>query len=223
MTFYKGDAVTIMKTLETHSVNLIYTNPPFNGATRNQWDSVINWKEWFAEAFRILTPNGNIVMHCSVPFNYTLIREAPVPPSYSWYWKKEGTTLPFIAKIQPLRCVEEILVWKGKKAPYYPQRVGSEERVVTVDGKSSYYGNTTKRPPMTVIGRYQTHFLDMRREIDGFSTRPQEMVRLIYDSYSKEGDTVLDTFCNDGMSSQCCEGRHWIGIDLFHEPTKLRK
>ena len=31
------------------------------------------------------------MIHCSVPFNYTLIREAPKAPSYSWYWKKEAT------------------------------------------------------------------------------------------------------------------------------------
>ena len=214
--------MNVMKTLDTASIDLIYTNPPFNGATRNKWDTKINWKEWFDEAFRVLKPTGNIVLHCAIPFNYTLIREAPCVPSYTWYWKKDNVTLPFIAKIQPMRCVEEILVWKCPKGQYFPQRVGTEERIVHNNGKSSYYGAITKQEPKKVIGKLQTHFLEMDREIDGFSTRPRDMVRLIYDSYSKEGDVVLDTFCNDGMSSQCCEGRHWIGIDLFHEPTKLK-
>lgn len=223
MTFYQGDAITVMKTLGDHTVNLIYTNPPFNGATKNKWDTVINWPDFFKEAFRLLTPNGTLILHCAVPFNYTLIRDAPRSPDYSWYWKKEGTTNPYIAKIQPLRCVEEILVWKGKGASYYPQRVGNEERTFTSNGNSTYYGYVYELKPQTVKGKYQTHFLNMKREIDGFSTRPKDMIRLIYDSYSKAGDTVLDPFCNNAVSSTCCPGRQWIGIDLFHEPTYLQQ
>lgn len=211
-----------MKTLEDHSVDLIYINPPFNGATKNKWDSVIDWVAWFNEADRLLKPTGNIVIHCAVPFNYQLIRSAPRPPSYSWYWKKENTTLPFIAKTQPMRCVEEILVWRGPKGQFFPQRVGTEKRIVQSKGQSSYYGSCTPQPIQEVIGKYQTHFLEMSREIVGFSTRPKKMIELIYNSYSKEGDTVLDCFCNDGFTSQCCEGRVWIGIDLFHEPSRLK-
>ena len=72
-----------------------------------------------------------------------------------------------------------------------------------------------------VKGKYRTHFLDMDREVDGFSTRPKGLIRLIYDSYSKAGDVVLDPFCNNGISSTCCPGREWIGIDLLHEPTHM--
>lgn len=221
MTFYKGDAIHIMKTLEDQSIDLIYINPPFNGATKNKWDSVIDWVEWFHQADRLLKPTGNIVIHCSIPFNYTLIRSAPRPPSYSWYWKKENTTLPFIAKIQPMRCVEEILVWRGPKGQFFPQRIGTEKRILHNNGKSSYYGSVTPQKPQEVIGKYQSHYLEMAREIHGFSTRPKKMIELMYNCYSKDGDIVLDCFCNDGFSSQCCKGRQWIGIDLFHEPTRL--
>jgi site-specific DNA-methyltransferase (adenine-specific) len=220
--FHQGDAITIMKTMDDHTVDLIYSNPPFNGATKNKWDTVIDWPVFFSEAFRLLKPNGNLILHCAVPFNYTLIRSAPQPPSYSWYWKKERVTLPFIAKYQPLRCVEEILVWKAPKGNYYPQRVGNQERTFTSKGNSTYYGNTVELRPQTVKGTYQTHFLDMKREIDGFSTRPKAMIRMLYDSYSKVGDTVLDPFCNDGLSSTCCHGRNWIGIDLFHKPKHFK-
>lgn len=221
MTHYKGDAIEIMKGLETASVDLIYTNPPFNGATRNTWDKKIDWALFFKEARRLLKPTGNIVLHCAVPFNYTLIREAPSPPSYSWYWKKENVTCPFLAKTQPLRIVEEILVWRGERGQYFPQRVGTEERTYRASGKSSYYGAVSEQEPQTVQGKYQTHYLEMAREIDGFSTRPRDMIRLLYNAYSKEGDTVLDPFCNNALSAICCPGRHWIGIDLLHEPTYL--
>ena len=222
--FFRGDAVKMMKThIPTASVDLLYADPPFDGATRNSWDRVVDWPAFFAEAFRVLKPAGTLVLHSSVPFNYTLIRAAPKPPSYSFYWKKESTTNPFIAKVQPLRNTEEILVWRNKKTTYYPQRVGTEERTVYSQGESSYYGACTPQKKQTVIGHYQTHHIDMKREIEGFSTRPRELMRLIYDSYSKAGDTVLDTFCYNGISSTCCPGRKWIGVDLIHIPKYLTR
>jgi len=223
MTHYKGDAIEVMKGLEAQSIDLIYTNPPFNGVTKNKWDTVVDWKAFFAEADRLLKPTGNIVLHCAVPFNYTLIRDAPTPPSYSWYWKKDNVSCPFIAKKQPLRIVEEILVWKGERGQYFPQRVGTEKRTYHSNGKSSYYGATASQERKQVTGRYQTHLMEMKREIDGFSTRPAQMIRLLYDAYSKEGDTVLDPFCNNALSATCCPGRRWIGIDLLHDPIYLEK
>lgn len=220
--FYKGDAVEMMKKhIPTASVDLLYADPPFDGATKNSWDRIINWPAFFTEAFRVLKPSGILVLHSSIPFNYQLIRSAPRPPSYSWYWKKDGNTLPFIAKIQPLRNTEEILVWKGKKAQYFPQRVGTEKRTFTSQGASSYYGASSPQKEQTVVGYYQTHHIEMAREVDGFSTRPKALIKLIYNSYSKPGDTVLDPFCYNGVSSTCCSGRKWIGIDLLHIPKYL--
>lgn len=131
--------------------------------------------------------------------------------------------MSLLSKKQPLRIVEEILVWKGKNGQFFPQRVGDEERTMTSNGKSTYYNPTKKQEAQVVHGRYQTHFMDVKREIDRFSTRPKQMIRLFYDTYSKEGDVVLDPFCNNALTSTCCPGRTWIGIDLFHEPTHLKK
>lgn len=220
--FYKGDSIAMMKKhIPTGSVDLLYADPPFDAATRNSWDRPLDWPAFFAEAFRVLKPSGTLVLHCSVPFNYQLIRYAPRPPSYSWYWTKDGNTLPLIAKIQPLRNTEEILVWKGKKAQYFPQRVGTEKRTFTSQGTSSYYGACSPQKQQTVIGKYQTHHISMAREVDGFSTRPKALIKLMYNSYSKPGDVVLDPFCYNGISSTCCSGRRWIGIDLLHIPKYL--
>ena len=210
------------KHILTASVDLVYIDPPF-ATTQNWWDSKIDWKVWFEEAFRILKPTGNIVIHCSMPFTYELIRQAPHAPNYHWIWNKINCTNPFISKIEPRRCCEEILVWKGKgpKVQYFPQRVGTEKRTFTSKGQSSYYGACTPQKEQTVIGKYQTHFVDMGREIDGFSTRPKALIRLMYDTYSKPGDTVLDCFAYNGISSTCCPGRRWIGIDLLHIPKYL--
>lgn len=208
------------KHIRDKSINLIYIDPPF-GTTKNKWDESLDWSKLFKEFFRVLTDDGMLVIHCSIPFNYELIRAAPKPPSHSWYWLKDSPTSPLLANIQPLRQVEEVLVWKNKKPTYYRQQIGTEERKSHWMTKTDYYGKTRKTKATIIKGKTRSHFLQMPRCLDGFSTRPAEMCELFINSYSKEGDTVLDCFCYKGLTSTCCKNRKWIGIDKHFFPVKM--
>jgi site-specific DNA-methyltransferase (adenine-specific) len=221
--FYKGDVFDILKkNIPSKSVSLLYIDPPF-GTTQNTWDESLDWKKLFVEMFRVLKDDGTLVIHCSIPFNYQLIREAPKPPSHSWYWLKDSHTCPLISKIQPLRQVEEVLVWKNKKATYYPQKLGSDPQRSTYMTKSDYFGEDKKNKTITINkGKFRTHFLQLKRNLDGFSTRPDELVKLMIDSYSKEGDTILDLFCYNGLSYKLKGNRRWIGIDKYFFPKYFR-
>jgi site-specific DNA-methyltransferase (adenine-specific) len=221
--FQRGDSLQLIKKIKSETVNLLYIDPPF-GTTAQFWDEKIDWEKLFPEMFRVLKDTGMLVIHCSVPFNYELIRAAKIPPAYSWYWKKEGVPTNYLnANHQPLRCVEEILVWKKKKNTYYRQQIGDEERVSYWASPSDYYGTIKERKKTIVKGKTRTHFLEMKRSIDGFSTRPKEMVELMIKSYSAEGDTVLDLFCYKGLSGLVCRDlkRNWIGFDKYHSPDLL--
>jgi site-specific DNA-methyltransferase (adenine-specific) len=218
--FYKGDVFNILKSqIKEKSVNLIYINPPF-GTTQNFWDEKIDWKKLFIEMFRVIKDDGMIVIHCSIPFNYELIRAAPKKPSHSWYWYKDcAPTFCLGTNYQPLRIVEEILVWKNKKATYYRQQIGTETKTVSrgvMNG--TYYGKTTAET-YTITGKTRTHFINMKRDIQGFSTRPKELCELMINSYSKEGDTILDLFCYKGLTYRCKGNRRWIGIDKYFMPN----
>lgn len=223
-TFYRGDCLEQLKKMESQSVDLIYTDPPY-GTTGQFWDHKLDWPAIFTECFRVLKPTGNLVLHCSVPFNYTLIRAAPRPPSFSFYWKKNIKTNFLNCNKQPVRQVEEILVYKMPKAKYYPQRMGTEKRVISSGGYPSNYfaGSTPKMVKKEVVGFTQTHLLEMPVALDGFSTRPVEMLELMLKSFSKEGDTVLDLTCYKGISGvvACQLGRRWIGVDKYHFPALL--
>lgn len=219
--FIRGDALKTLKSqIKSKSIDLIYFDPPF-GTTRQVWDEKQDWPAIFTECFRVLKDRGMLVIHCSIPFNYELIRAAPKPPSHSWYWLKESPTCPLIANQQPLRQVEEILVWKNKRNAYYRQQIGDEPRVVQNSSGSDYYMRNIHAGEHILRGKTRSHFLNMRRSLDGFSTRPKEMIQLMIDSYSQAGDTVLDLFCYKGISSTCCAGRKWIGIDKNFYPMLL--
>lgn len=221
--FYKGDCVEQMRKLPSASVDFIYFNPPF-ATTYQPWDEELPWTEVFEECFRLLTRRGTLAIHCSVPFNYLLIRAAPRPPSYSWYWDKMATTTPLLAKRQPLRQMEEILVWT-RNGKYNPQRVGTEVRRVHRNGRTRYVNMDTVMPPITetVVGRYQTHLIKMPRTIRGFATRPDALIELMVKSYTDEGDTILDPTCYEGLSGVIAKRmeRRWIGIDKHFLPRLL--
>ena len=225
--YYQGDNLTIIrKHIESKSVDLIYFNPPF-GTTKQKWDELLDWTHLFEEFFRILKDDGMLVIHCSVPFNYTLIRNAPKTPLYSWYWEKDNVTNPLLAKYQPLRTTEEILVWANKRTRYYPQSVGDGVREYTPRGGcgTGYYDKAMELDRKTVKGKLRTHHIAMKRDIDGFSTRPRELIELIIKSYTKEGDTILDPTCYMGVCGVVAKGlkRRWIGIDKHFLPEKLMK
>lgn len=223
-TFYSADCLQQMQKLKSESLDLIYWNPPF-GITQQPWDEKLDWKKLFPECFRLLKSTGMLAIHCSVPFNYTLIRDAPRAPNYSWYWNKKHHTSPLLAKHQPLRKVEEVLVWKKNKNTYYPQRVGDEERV-TVSAVKSKYFNTVKNEEKVrteVKGYYQTHYIECDKVYRNLATRPESMLELFIKSYTKEGDTILDPTCHKGISGRVAKrlGRKWIGIDKYYYPTEI--
>lgn len=223
--FVKGDCVDVLMNQKSKSVKLIYFDPPF-ATTHHFWDQPLDWKEVFAQCFRVLTDDGTLVIHCSIPFNYELIRTAPRPPTYSWYWKKNRHTGFLSSRFQPLRCVEEVLVWRNKKTTYYPQRIGDEEHIIGKKGKRNcgyFAGDIPEMPQQIVKGRLPKHILEYPVALDDYSTRSQEMIEFFYKSYSQEGDVVMDLTCYKGISGVVAKrlGRHWIGCDKFHYPTLL--
>lgn len=222
-TFYKGDCLHHMQRLPSKSIDFIYFNPPF-ATTYQPWDEALPWPDIFREAFRLLKEDGTLAIHSSIPFNYTLIRAAPRAPNYSWYWDKQATTTPLLAKKQPLRCVEEILVWT-QKVKYNPQRIGDEIRTVKSRAVTPYVNQQTLVPleVATVKGKYQTHLISVPRTIRGFATRPDSLIELFIKSYTNEGDTVLDPTCYHGLSGRIAKHlkRKWIGIDKHFLPIEL--
>ena len=219
--FYHGDVYKILDgQIKDKSIDLIYIDPPF-GTTGQWWDSKLNWEKLFEHFFRVLKNTGMLVIHCSIPFNYELIKAAPKPPSYTWYWDKQECTNYLNANNQPLRRMEEILVWKNKKVSYYRQQIGDEITSRKSCKKNDYVEGSLYDNTLTIQGKTRSNLISMKRHTQGFSTRPAELVKLMIDSYSKPGDTILDCFCYKGLSYTQSAGRKWVGIDLNFIPPVL--
>jgi len=220
-TYIQGDIHKVIKTLQTNTIDLIYTNPPY-GTTANEWDKPLNWKELWTDMWRILKPNGVIVLHASKPFSYKLIQSQT--PNYNYSWIKKAHTNFFHAKKQPLRKVEEVYVFYKKKHTYNPQMIG-DDIITSVNGASKkYYGDNShvkdsngNFTTSTHVGRYPTDVLEFERTIRGGKTISDDMIDFFIKTYSNEKDLVLDmTTHNKVVGNRVIElKREFIGIDLI--------
>ena len=178
----------------------------------------------FKEMWRVLKPDGIIVLHSSMPFTYELLKYET--PKYHYSWKKNNSTGFFQAKLQPLRDIEEVLIYYKNRGTYNPQMVGNEfykKRYNKQNDSQNNYGHrenisksfTSENEGHT--GKYPTTFLEfpVRKDKTGIN-RPDEMMDFFIKTYSNEGDYVLDMTChNDYTSKRCNElKRNFLGIDI---------
>ena len=216
--FYVGNCHDLIKELEGNSVDLIYINPPF-ASTNQPWDTKLRWNELFSEMHRVVKPEGNIVIHTAIPFTYEIIRHER--PNYHFAWVKTRPTGHLNAKKEPLRDIEEILVYKNSpKSNYYPQMNGEEEHSSKRDNpKGTKYTQQQKSYESKHKGSYPRLFLGKYPHITQKNTPKSihdEITRFIINSYTQEGDVIFDFCCCDKGNGTIAESmnRNYIGTDI---------
>lgn len=105
-----------MKQIPDSSVDAIICDPPY-GITECAWDKALPYDHMWKAYKRILKPAGTAVIFAAQPFTTDLINSNRTGFRYCWYWKKNYVTGAPFAKVQPMRCIEDICVfYKGASA-----------------------------------------------------------------------------------------------------------
>ena len=229
--YIEGDIHDVIKTLETDSIDFIYTDPPF-GTTQASWDKGLNWEELFPEMWRVLKPRGIICLYASIPFTYELLQFEK--PKYHYSWKKNKVTCFFGAKKFPLRQIEEIFIYYKKPGTYNPQMVGKEWNKKHYwkvgNDKQKYYGVRKNIEKAYVskteghTGKYPTTFKDWKVRSDGSGiSRTDEQIDYFIKTYSNEGDTILDMTNHTHYVGDRCKllNRNYLGIDIKQTSENL--
>jgi site-specific DNA-methyltransferase (adenine-specific) len=115
----QGDCLEKMRDIPDGSIDMILCDPPY-GTTACKWDSIIPLKPMWEQLKRIIKPNGAIVMTASQPFTTTLIASNMKMFRYCWVWDKKKAGNIFLAKIQPMKVHEDIVVFGIKTPTFYP-------------------------------------------------------------------------------------------------------
>lgn len=114
----QGNCLIELSNVPDNSVELVLTDPPY-GTTACKWDSVIDLDIMWLQLNRVLVPDGVIALMANEPFTSVLITSNLKGFKYRWDWVKNKSTGFLNAKKQPLRCVEDVVIfyYKGEILP----------------------------------------------------------------------------------------------------------
>ena len=127
-TLHNGDCLQVMPSIPSGSIDAIITDLPY-GTTACKWDTIIPFEPMWKEVKRVLKQNGAFITTASQPFTSALIMSNPSWFKYEWIWDKEIPGNPMLAKVQPLKTHENIVVFCEGSPTYNPQMMKSKRRV----------------------------------------------------------------------------------------------
>ena len=221
----KGDCLERMKEIESGSVDLILTDPPY-GTTACKWDSVIDLPLMWEQLKRIIKSNGAIVMTASQPFTTILISSNIKMFKYCWVWDKGVGVNFFHVKKQPLKVTEDVCVFYNKQATYNPVMAKREKPIKKsnnnvgessgyfVDGQSDkYIGRVYEEAYPSVILKFSTRSAGSRGIHP--TQKPVALMEYLIKTYTNENETVLDFTFGSGTTGVACmnTNRKFIGIE----------
>jgi len=202
--------------LEDNKYQLIYFNPPFK-FFEVKWDKEhLDYNILWKEMWRVLKPNGCIIIHSSQRFTGYLINTQPKYFKYFYIWNRHNKSNFLQAKSQPLRQTEEICVFYKHPPTYNPQmKLLDKPRTFKKRGKSQLYTRCKEIGEKTYTHSYPTNLLEYRTR-KGIFSRRQELTDFIVNTYTNKGDDVLDLTCGDGITGKSCIDleRNYLGIDI---------
>lgn len=234
-----GDCLERMKEIPDGGVDMVLCDLPY-GTTACSWNSVIPMELLWSEYKRIIIGSGAIVLFGSQPFTTTLISSNIKDFKYCWVWEKNRPTNFAHAKNKPMKKHEDICVFSSgttvhasqskTRMPYYPQ--GLTEIVgKKVTKKASEKTDTffSDRPGHREFTRNFTNYPHSMLE---FSTdqlglhptaKPVALCEYLINTYSLEGQTVLDNTMGSGTTGVACvnTNRNFIGIEMDENYFKI--
>lgn len=221
----KGDCLERMKEIESGSVDLILTDPPYN-TTSCSWDLQIPFEAMWFELKRIIKPKGAIVLFGIEPFSSFLRCSNIKMFKYDWYWQKERPTNVMQVKRRAGKVVETISVFYSSQCLYNPQKTvhTGELRTnkikngtlgVLIDSKSNVptsYQDDGTRYPIQVL-KFNRDCLKSNLHP---TQKPVALMEYLIKTYTNENDLVLDFTMGSGTTGVACvnTNRKFIGIEM---------
>ena len=240
---YNGDCLEVMDKLIADGVKVdaIITDPPY-GTTACKWDTIIPFDKMWVRLNKLIKPNGAIVFTSSQPFTSALVASNYEMFKYSLVYEKTTPTGHLNAKIMPLRCHEDILIFGKGKLVYNPQKTFGHPRKVSsaksraksiarnnlkekvynneIEEKVSDY-DSTERYPRSVL-KFST---DKQKSTLHPTQKPVALMEYLIKTYTNENETVLDFTAGSGTTGVACKNtnRNFIGIELDEKYFNIAK
>lgn len=229
---YQEDALSFLQIMIDKGIKpaCIITDPPFN-TTQCSWDTLIPFDKMWELLNQFDCP---IILFGNEPFSSALRLSNLKNYKYDWVYQKTTPTGHLNAKKQPLRVVENVMVFYKKQGIYNPQKTdGHQRKIASASSRSKsivraletdkVYNNeipdkvcdydSTERYPINV----QIFSTDKQKSSIHPTQKPVGLMEYLVKTYSNEGDYVIDFTCGSGSTGVACmkSNRKFIGNDLY--------
>ena len=215
----QGDCLELMNGIPNKSVDMIFADLPY-GTTACSWDSIIDLDKLWLQYERVIKDNGAIVLTASQPFTTKLINSNLTLFKYCWYWNKKIPSGMNYCKTQPMRQIEEVVVFGKNKTKYNAQMI-KRDKVIKGGGMGNSNSAATKgykalkktydyKYPINLI-KYQK----IRQKSNHPTEKPIALFEYLIRTYTNKGDLVLDNVAGSGTTGVACQntGRDYILIE----------
>ena len=229
---YNMDCLEGMQLIDDKSIDMILCDLPY-GTTACKWDTIIPFEPLWEQYKRIIKDNGAIVLTSSQPFTSALVMSNIKMFKYAWYWIKDKPSNFLMGKKQPLRYVEECLIFSKETPLYNPQMQLREEKdkrknkLTSSLLKNENIGiteNTDKYQDRLKSGMndfiYPRNYQKFNNRTDGLHNTQKQVALFEYliKTYTNEGDLVLDNTAGYGTTCVTCKNSNRNYIVTGKEP-----
>ena len=223
---HQGDCLALMPSIPDKSVDMILCDLPY-GTTACEWDSIIDMGKLWAEYERVIKDNGAIVLTACNEFTFLLYNSNPKLFRYRWIWKKSLATGFLLAKKQPLRNFEDVLVFYKKQPTYNAISFRKKDQRYLKNNRECSIYQTKRTESFIDEDRKPTTILEFTSANTGSNTnssihptqKPVALFEYLIKTYTNEGDLVLDNCSGSGTTAIACinANRRYICIEQNEE------
>lgn len=222
--FLNDDSFAAMANLDDHSVDMILCDLPY-AQTGCSWDALLPMEPLWEAYWRVLKPKGAVVLTASQPFTSQLVMSQIKRFRHEWIWQKNMGSNFATARFSPFKEHESVLVF-GEGRSTYNAQMEDRSPAGAAMAKSMKY---TSRTGGDYIGGKLSKDKGYRTEkrlpgsVQSFkcerglhpTQKPVTLFRYLIETYSNEGETVLDNCSGSGTTAiaaaQC--GRRFICVE----------
>jgi len=219
---YQRDCIEGMRMLPDKSIDMILCDLPY-GTTACKWDTIIPFDLLWEQYERIIKDNGAIVLTASQPFTSALVMSNPKLFRYEWIWEKDQGRNFQLAKKQPLKITESVLVFYKKFPTYNPQGLIKLDKPIVKSNKGkggnlSHLSSESKRKTyVQEYTNYPKNLFKFNSERGHHPTqKPVDLFAYLIRTYTNEGEVVLDNCMGSGTTAVAAvrNNRNFIGFEL---------
>jgi site-specific DNA-methyltransferase (adenine-specific) len=232
---YLGDCLNLMPSIPSKSIDMILCDLPY-GTTACEWDSIIDMTRLWQEYERVIKDNGAIVLTACNEFTFLLYNSNPKLFRYRWIWEKSLATGFLLAKKQPMRNFEDVLVFYKKQPTYNPisfrKGTASKEKANVKNARCSVYEQNRLNLRTIYEDRLPTTILKFDSANNGSTTggssihptqKPVALFEYLIKTYTNEGELILDNCSGSGTTAVACMNTNRRFICIEKDETYHRK